>query len=258
MSSENFDLKDKRVIITGASRGIGASAARVFANCGAAVMLVARSTHSINQIADEIAADGGRAIAVTADVSQYDDIESVVASCVEHFGGVDVLVNNAGVIEPIGHLATSDPETWAQATDINYKGVYFGLRAAVPVMQEAGGGVILNVSSGAAHHPMEGWSHYCSAKAGAAMLTRSAHLELHQDNIIVMGLSPGTIATDMQIRIKASGLNPVSQLDPDVHADPVWPARALAWMATPAASTHAGEELSLKDDLVRDAIGMSS
>ena len=93
------------------------------------------------------------------------------------FGGLDVLINNAGVIEPISHLASSDPDEWGQVIDINLKGVYNGIRAALPVMKDAGGGSILTISSGAAHDAIEAWSHYCASKAAVNMLGRSVHLE---------------------------------------------------------------------------------
>ena len=105
---------------------------------------------------------------------------------------------------------------------------------------------------------MEEWSHYCGAKAGAHMLTRCVHKENAEQGVRVFGLSPGTVATDMQVKIKASGINPVSQLDPAVHIDPSWPARAIAWLCTPAADQYCGEEVSLKDDAVRAQIGLDA
>jgi len=251
------EVAGKAVVITGASRGIGASAAREFAAAGAKVVLAARTKTQIEGIAAEIEAAGGTARAIECDVSRYRDVNALVKGCVDAFGAIDVMINNAGVIEPIGMLATSEPEAWAHAADINYKGVYFGLRAAIPVMQAQGGGIIVNISSGAAHRAMEGWSHYCSAKAASKMLTEAADLECARDGIRVMGLSPGTIATEMQVLIKASGINPVSQLDPSVHADPVVPARALIWMCSADATPFAGQELSLNDADTRRRMGIA-
>ncbi|MCP5080779.1 MAG: SDR family oxidoreductase [Alphaproteobacteria bacterium] len=250
------ELSGKCAVVTGASRGIGASTAEILAGQGVAVVLTARSTGQIEEIAARIRENGGKAEAVTCDVSRFDDVQKAVAACQNSFGGLDILVNNAGVIDPIGHLSTSNPEEWANATDINYKGVYFGLRAALPVMQAQGGGTIVNVSSGAAHGPMEGWSHYCSAKAAAYMLTRCADQEVSADGVRVVGLSPGTVATYMQTAIKASGVNPVSQLDPSVHIDPSWPARAIAWLCTDDAAEFAGQDVSLREDDIRRRIGL--
>ena len=251
-------MENNVVLITGASRGIGAATARLFVSLGAKVLLAARTSAEIESLAKELDPTAKSAIAETVDVANFSDLDRAAKRCVEVFGGLDVLVNNAGVIDPISHMATSDPEQWAIAADINYKGVYFGMRAVLPHFVAQGSGTIITVSSGAAHGPMEGWSHYCGAKAGAHMLTRCAHKENGERGLRVFGLSPGTVATEMQVKIKASGINPVSQLDPSVHIDPIWPARAIAWLCTPDADGYCGEEVSLKDEAVRRQIGLDS
>ena len=247
-------LKGKAVMVTGASRGIGAAAARAFAAEGAKVALLARSERDIAELAGEIGPD---AIAVPCNVARYLEVEAAVGACLQAFGRLDVLVNNAGVIEPISPMAEADPDAWAQAVAINLNGVFHGMRAAMPVMMEAGGGTILTVSSGAAHNPLEGWSHYCASKAGAAMLTRSADKEGRARGIRAMGLSPGTVATEMQREIKASGINPVSALDWSEHIPPEWPARALVWMCGEEADPWIGEEISLRDPEIRAKVGLS-
>ncbi|MEP2029612.1 MAG: SDR family oxidoreductase [Paracoccaceae bacterium] len=248
-----MDMTGKTVIITGASRGIGAAAARVFAAAGANVALVARSKGNIDEIAAEI---GDKAIAISCDVSRYEAVEAAVAACVEAFGGLDVLINNAGVIEPISHLADADPQEWGTVIDINLKGVFYGMRAALPVMQAAGSGSILTISSGAAHNPIEAWSHYCASKAAAAMLTGCVDKEAADNGIRAIGLSPGTVATEMQREIKASGINPVSKLDWEDHIPADWPARALLWMCSSDADGWLGQEISLRDVEIRKRIGL--
>ena len=245
------ELEGKAAIVTGASRGIGAAAARELASHGVAVLLAARSAGEIETVAEDIRGAGGRAEAVACDVSQYGDVAATVARCREAFGRLDILVNNAGVIEPISRLGDSDPEQWGHAADINYKGVYHGLRAAIPVMEAQGAGVIVNLSSGAATGALEGWSHYCSAKAAALSLTRCAHVEYGDKGIRVIGLSPGTVATEMQVLIKASGLNRVSQLDPSVHVPADQPARAIAWLCTEDAAEFSGTDVALRDDEIQ-------
>ncbi|NQV59823.1 MAG: SDR family oxidoreductase [Alphaproteobacteria bacterium] len=252
------ELAGKAAIVTGASRGIGAATARELAGRGVAVLLAARSLGEIKAVAEEICAAGGRAEALACDVSQYGDVAAAVARCQEAFGRLDILINNAGVIEPITRLGDSDPEQWGRAADINYKGVYHGLRAAIPVMAAQGAGVIINLSSGAATGAMEGWSHYCSAKAAALSLTRCAHVEYGSSGIRVIGLSPGTVATEMQILIKASGINPVSQLDPAVHIPAEWPARVIAWLCSEDAAEFSGSDVSLKDDGIRRRAGLTA
>ena len=250
----NADINGKTVLITGASRGIGAATAREFAGAGAKVALVARNDERIAELAGEI---GPNAVAIPCDVSRYWEVEAAVAACLKAFGRLDVLVGNAGVIAPISHVDSVDPDTWGKAVDINLKGVFHGLRAAMPVMKAAGGGTIITVSSGAAHAPLEGWSQYCAAKAGAAMLTRCADLEGRAHGLRVMGLSPGTVATDMQRQIKASGLNPVSELDWGDHIPPEWPARALLWMCGADADAFLGQEVSLRDADIRRRVGLA-
>ena len=241
----------KVVVITGASRGIGAAAARLFAGAGAQVVLLARSEAAIRVLAAEV---GGLAIA--CDVADWAAVEAAVAAVVARFGRIDVWIGNAGMIEPIARLRDADVAAWGRAVDVNLKGVFHGMRAVLPVMRAQGGGTILTVSSGAAHHPKEGWSAYCAAKAGAAMLVRAAHLEEGGQGLRIMGLAPGSVATEMQAVIRASGINPASQLDPAVHIPAEWPARALIWMCGAAADCHLGQEISLRDEGVRRAVGL--
>ena len=130
------------------------------------------------------------------------------------------------------------------------------MRAALPIMADQGHGTILTISSGAAHSPIEAWSHYCASKAGAAMLTSSADLEARALGIRCMGLSPGTVATQMQREIKSSGVNPVSKLDWSDHIPPEWPAKTLAWMCSDAANDWVGKEISLRDESIRRQVGL--
>lgn len=248
-------MTGKTALITGASRGIGADTARVFAAAGMNVALIARSTDAIADLAGEI---GDRALAIPCDISRYHEVDAAVAATEEAFGAVDVLVNNAGVIEPISHLATADPDGWGHVIDINLKGVFHGMRAVLPGMISRGGGTILNVSSGAAHGPVEAWSHYCASKAAAAMLTRCADKENRDAGIRAIGLSPGTVATQMQREIAASGINPVSQLDWSVHIPADWPAKALLWMCSPDADDWLGQEISLRDEDIRARLGLTA
>ena len=248
-----MNVAGKTVVITGASRGIGAEAARVFAAAGANVALIARSSDAIEKLAAEI---GEQAIALTCDVASYASVEGAIAKAKETFGSVDILINNAGVIEPISHLASADPDEWGTVIDVNLKGVFNGMRAVLPMMIASGGGSILTVSSGAAHGPVEAWSHYCASKAAVKMLTECVNKENGADGIRAIGLSPGTVATQMQVEIKASGINPVSQLDWDVHIPADWPARALLWMCGSDADQYCGQELSLRDEDLRKRVGL--
>ncbi len=244
-------MQGKVVAITGASRGIGAAAVRAFAAAGAKVALLSRDVAAISVLGDAV---GG--LALHCDVADWGSVEGALSQVVQHFGRLDVLVNNAGRIEPIAALGLADPGDWGDAIDVNLKGVFHGMRAAIPLMRAQGGGTILNVSSGAASTPLEGWSAYCTAKAGAAMLTRCAHLEEARHGLRIIGLSPGTVATDMQRVIAASGVNAVSRLDWSAHIPPEWAARALVWMCSGDADDVLGEEVKLRDEGVRRRVGL--
>jgi len=248
-----MNMKNKVVLITGASRGIGAAAARSFADAGAKVALVARTSSDIERIAAEI---GDNAIALSCDVSDYTDVCSAVQKTEDAFGSLDVFIGNAGLLDPISHLASADPTAWDKTIDVNLKGVFYGMRAAIPGMIQRGSGTVITISSGAAHGPVEAWSSYCASKAGAYMLTRCADKENREHGVRVLGLSPGTVATDMQRDIKASGINPVSQIKWEDHIPPEWPAQTLVWMCSAEADDHLGNDVSLRDAAIREKVGL--
>ncbi|MEP5154267.1 SDR family oxidoreductase [Planktotalea sp.] len=249
-------LAGKTAVITGASRGIGEATARHLASLDVKVVLAARSHNTINTIAQDIKAHGGTASAFVCDVSNPTPVATLIQHAQDTFASVDLLVNNAGLIDPIARIADSDPDDWGNIVDVNVKGVYHGLRYAIPVMQAQGAGTIINISSGAANAALEGWSHYCASKAAVLRLTGVAQKEYGADGIRVVGLSPGTVATDMQVAIKASGINPVSKLDPSAHISPEWVARTIEWLCKPAADSFLGTDFSLKTDEGRAAVGL--
>lgn len=250
------NLSDQTAFITGASRGIGAAAARELAEQGVNVVLAARSANAIEEHARAIQHAGGKALAVACDVADYEQVKSAMAEAEKTFGPVSILVNNAGVIEPIARIDVSDPQAWGKAIDINVKGVYHCAHAALPGMLANGSGTIINISSGAATGALEGWSHYCSSKAAVLSLTKCLHKEYGDMGIRTLGLSPGTVATEMQVQIKASGINPVSQLDPAVHIPAQWVAKTIAWLCTGEADDYRGGDVSLREDGIRQAVGL--
>lgn len=248
-----MDIKGKTVVITGASRGIGADAARVFAQAGANLALLARSSDSLAALVQEI---GGNALAFACDVSEPAAVAAALQKAHADFGSLDVLINNAGVIDPIARIEDADPAAWGQLMDINIKGVFNGIHAALPLMKSGGGGTIINIGSGAAYNALEGWSGYCTSKAGVLMLTKALHLEEASNGIRVLSLSPGTVATEMQRKIKASGINPVSQIDWKDHVPAEWPAKTLLWMCSSDADDFLGDEVSLRLELIRRRVGL--
>ena len=251
-------LAGKVIIVTGASRGIGAAAALALGKAGATLMLTARDGKLAGDVAQAVVEAGGRATARSCDVSDYAAAEALVAETAGRYGHVDALVNNAGVIEPIARIEDSDPAAWARNIEINLIGAYNAVRAVLPGMIAQDGGTIVNVSSGAAIRPLEGWSAYCTGKAGMHMMTRAIHLELAEKGIRVFGFQPGTTDTDMQVLIRASGINQISQI-PRGNLTPVaHPAAAIVYLCTPAADDLNGQEFSLRDDAFRVRLNLET
>jgi 3-oxoacyl-[acyl-carrier protein] reductase len=249
-------LTDKVIIVTGASRGIGAAAAGALAREGAIVVLTARNGDLTAGVARAIVEAGGKASASSCDVSDYAAVEALVADTESRFGRIDALINNAGVIEPIASIAASDPAVWARNIEINLTGAYHPIRAVLPRMIAAGGGTIVNVSSGAGMRPLEGWSAYCTGKAGLAMLTRAIMLENHQHGIRVFGFQPGTTDTDMQVTIRASGVNVVSKIPRENLTPVAHPAAAIVYLCTSAADDLNGQEFSLGNEAFRSRLNL--
>lgn len=236
-------LAGRRALVTGGNRGIGLAVVRELAARGAEVTFTCRR-------AADVTAAGTLARGVACDATDTAGIEALVD------GGFDILVNNAGVIGPIGRIADVEVADWAGNIAVNLVGAYAVVRAAVRMMVPRGGGVIVNLSSGAARRPLEGWSAYCAGKAGLAMLTRSVHLEYGASGIRVFGFAPGVVDTGMQGEIRASGINEVSQLPRSSLAPAEEPARAIAWLCGPEAAALAGQEIDVRDPALRAAAGL--
>jgi len=249
-------LAGKVAIVTGASRGIGSAAALALGEAAASVVLAARTVGQAEANARQINAAGGKAAAIACDVSDYAACQRLVQEATQRFGPPDVLVNNAGVIEPISMVGEADPTEWARSIEINLIGAYYAIRAVLPGMIERGHGTIINVSSGAAHRPLEGWGAYCAGKAGLAMLTRSIDLEHRPAGIRVFGFQPGTTDTDMQVTIRASGVNMVSRIPREQLTPVAHPARAIVYLCSEEAGDLAGKEFALGNDDFRSRIGL--
>ncbi len=242
-------------LIMGASVGLGAAIAEALAARGAAVALAARRRDAVDALAAKITAAGRRALALTCDVSDRAAVLAAVAATVARFGRIDHLINNAGVIEPIGRFLDTDPAVWAGLMDINLNGAMYACHAALPHVL-ASKGVIVNISSGAGHRPLEGWSAYCTSKAALVMLTRALELEYAGQGLRIHGFSPGTVLTDMQRKIRATGINPVSQLPIEALQPAELPAAIVAWLCTAEAADFPSGECSIRDDELRRRAGV--
>lgn len=235
------------VLVLGASRGLGPAIAVAVAETGSPVVLGCRNPADGVATTEYITALGGRALCVVVDVTDYASVAAAVAAADAFGPGLAGLVNNAGVIAPIARLAEADPKAWAEAIEVNAVGAFNAVHAALPRFAQHG--VIVNLSSGAAHQPVEGWSAYCASKAALAMLTRSVFLEYGR-RLKVYGVQPGMVDTDMQAQIRASGVGRISQLPRNSLSSPLLPARAVAWLLRHAPEDLNGTEVDL------DAIGL--
>jgi 3-oxoacyl-[acyl-carrier protein] reductase len=189
-------LEGKVAVITGAGRGIGTAVARRFAAEGAFLILNSLSD-SAAKIAEEIVADGGKAVAVQGDVSKADNVAKVIDAAVSNFGRLDILVNNAGITRD-GLLMRMAEDDWDAVIDTNLKSVYFCCRAALrPMLKSRGGGRIINLSSVIGLSGNAGQANYAASKAGIIGFTKSLAKELASRQVTVNAIAPGFIVTDM-------------------------------------------------------------
>lgn len=195
-------MDPQTVIITGASRGIGAAAARIAASLGANVVLCARAEADLQIVAREIAGSGGQALAVPADVSRQDDCRRLVDRAVDRFGGVDAIINNAATVAPIAPISGCDPDAWLGSLAVNVLGPLMLAQAALAQLRARKGRVI-NVTSGVAGFPVSALSAYCASKA--ALNIAGQVLAKEEPEITVVAFEPGTVDTEMQTSVRVGG-----------------------------------------------------
>src|SRR5581483_11685778 len=186
----------KVVVITGASSGLGEATARLLSAQGASVVLGARRVERIKSLADELTGSGGKALAVTTDVTQSDQVKRLVGAAVETYGRIDVMLNNAGLM-PHSPLERLKVEDWERMIDVNLKGVLYGIAAALPHMKQQKSGHIINVSSVAGHKVRPGSAVYAAAKTGVRVISEGLRMEVKPYNIRTTIISPGALATDL-------------------------------------------------------------
>jgi len=197
--SEDIDmyesLADKVVMVTGGGAGIGRALAERFAGQGCRVVVNDVDATTAEATATDIVAAGGRAIGVVADVSNSDQVASMFDTAVAEYGGIDVLVNNAGMVSPMLHFFEADEAWWRRIIDVNLTGHFLCSHRAARLMAKAGAGVILNMSSGGATKAHRAFTAYDASKGGIEALTRAMALDLGPYNVRVNALMPGSIDT---------------------------------------------------------------
>lgn len=254
-------MEKRTVLVTGASRGIGAATAEILARQGANVILFARSEAALAEVAQRVEELGGTALPVAGDVARMEDCQRVLQMGLRAFDKLHALVNNAGVIHPITTIDRVDLDAWTKNWKINFLGPLMLTKLSLPYLRKVQGRVI-NVSSGAALRAIRGWAAYSTAKAALDHLTLI--LAAEETNITFMGLRPGVVDTQMQVVIVEEGGEGMPQ---DEHAkfvkqkqdgklvSPDFPGRAIAALALLAPIDWSGETVLWNEDKVQDLAG---
>lgn len=237
-------LANKIAVVTGSGSGMGKAAAILFAREGARVAAVDINEAQAKETAAEIGAAGGHAIAIRADVSKSEDARRMIDETVAKFGPPNVVYNNAGIEGDSNYIANMTEEQFDRVIAINLRGVFLGMKYALPHMVKAGGGSIINQASIAGMVAIKGGAAYSASKAGVIALTRVAALEYGRYNIRVNAICPGAIETPMAQRIrkgeppKQHALNRISVFGRMAEADEI--AKVALFLASDDASFATG------------------
>jgi len=235
------------VLITGGGSGIGRAAAVAFAREGATVAVAGRRPEPLQETVRLIAAEGGVASAITADVSSAADVARMVASTVQRHGGLHVAFNNAGILEA-GPLAGMDEAAWERQLAVNLTGVFLAMKHEITHMRSGGGGVIINTASNlGAHLRLPFLGAYAASKAAVSALTRAAAREYMADGIRINAISPGPIETAMSLRPGETAADREERLKTALPAGRAGTvaeaAAAVLWLASPEAAFTVGHDL---------------
>ncbi len=191
-----YDLTDKVVIVTGGGSGIGRASCLAFAQAGAKVVVANRTLAKVQTVVAEIESRGGVALALQTDVSQSPSVQAMIDTTVKHFGGLDILFNNAG-ISPVGSVTEISEAEWDECLNIDLKSVFLGCKYALPEMLKRGGGVLLSTAGTFGLKPARHKAAYSAAKAGVINLTRSIALDYAREGIRCNVICPGYVDTPL-------------------------------------------------------------
>lgn len=191
----NFDLTDKVALITGGSRGIGLAIAEAYVAAGARVAVAGRKQETIDAAAESLRRAGGDVLGVAAHTGDSAAVTALVERVAGHFGGIDILVNNAATNPHFGPFLMAEDSHWDKILDVNVKGYFRVAKACIPHMRERGGGKIINMASVAGLEPQPMMGVYCVSKAAVLMMTEVMAAEVAADNIQVNAIAPGFVKT---------------------------------------------------------------
>lgn len=224
-----MDLKNKVVLITGASSGIGKATAMKLAKEGASIVLCARSEDELNTLKEKIESNGGKALVAKTDVTKPADFAEAVKKALDAYGSIDVLINNAGLM-PLSYIEKLKTDEWEKMVDVNIKGVLNGVAAVLPTMRKNKSGHIVNISSSAAHNYFPGGAVYCATKVAVQMFSEGLRKELAgQYGINVTSIEPGAVdtslfetITDDDIKEKLKGMKQMTTLEAEDIANAIF------------------------------------
>ena len=241
------------VIVTGASRGLGAAVVRWLAKARAAITLISRSEDRLKDVGGEVRSLGGKPLILTADVSSSDACQKAVELTLDKFDRIDAVVNNAGIIQPISSIALTEPDDWRYNIEVNLLGPLYMTQAAISSLRSQNGRIV-NVSSGAATRVLKNVSAYCAAKAALNHFTRV--LAEEEPELTAVTVRPGVVDTDMQATIRNEGENVMPdeqlayyrQLKANGELEPPEiPGRSIAWLALHAPTEFTGQFFDYDD-----------
>ena len=253
-------LKGQVAIVTGGGRGLGRAVAEALAALGASVVVASRNAPELDDVVKSIRRAKGHALAQTADVSDDRQVQELALATERWVGPATILVNNAGMVDPVAPLARSDPALWLRNVGVNIGGTYLPMRALVPGMIERGFGRIVNISSSSATRPSAGLTAYSASKAGVVHLTRSLALELEGTGVTAVAYNPGHMDTEMQARLRRHSTadfpraDEYRQLESEGKLiDPKRAARVVAYLTLPDTRRN-GQALSSDDEDLAAAV----
>lgn len=260
MNTKNL-LSGQVAIVTGAGRGIGKATAKALSAAGASVVLAARTEGEILGVAREIKQAGGHALAIPTDVSDLAQVDHLLVLTLRAFSQVNILVNNAALIQPLGKVWELSPTAWQQLLAVNLVAPFLCTRSVLPHMLERGSGRIINISSGAAEVNLQGASAYTSSKAALERFSGTVAAEVEGSGVVVSAFRPGIVDTPMQTEMRQT---PAHRF-PKVNLWKEWhrknqlrpinePAQAIVWLASKFAERSNGRLFSIDDEAFREQI----
>ena len=246
-----MELRGRRCLVTGGGRGIGRAIALALAREGARLALMARTESELDKTAALLSSMGGEALKLRVDVGRREEVDEAIEEILAGWGGVDVLVNNAGIQGPIGRVEEVDPEDWMQALQVNLGGCFYCTRKVLPAMIAQGYGKIINLSGGGAVGPRPFFSAYSASKAGVVRFSENLAGEVAEYGIDVNAIAPGAVNTRMlNERLEAGAVVGEGEMDSDQQllrdggTDPECPAALVVYLSSPRSDGLTGRLLA--------------